>query len=153
MVGVPCVRPGFRNLVCFPQFKTQLAAHRMQVKRDQSQSSKEMKALQHDKLLHPTSTHNNQGELMFSRSKAKDLLREDIAKKRHVKLTPSELWLTRPEYQHFSGNVFKFRIYQEVRRVKFNNLLNIKREEKKNKARIAKEKARAANRKEAQEDD
>ena len=60
---------------------------------------------------------------MFSRHPAHHLLREDVKNKKHEGMTPLSFQGTRPEYMHFNPRVFKERIYQEARRVKFINHL------------------------------
>jgi hypothetical protein len=41
-----------------------------------------------------------------------------------------QLWNTRPEYKLFDLNVFTGRIYQEIRRAKFCNWCEMKRQQK-----------------------
>ena len=43
---------------------------------------------------------------------------------------PQEIWYSRPEYQEFELKVFTQRIYQEIKRTKYINYLNDKREKK-----------------------
>jgi hypothetical protein len=57
-------------------------------------------------------------------------LRKDVKAKKHEIMTPSKLRLTRPEYKEFKLEVFKQRIYQEIRHQKFVNFLEWKRTEK-----------------------
>lgn len=133
--------PAFKGIVCEKQFKKQLEAHRGQVAKIVNAQNHEVVALEHDLKLHKRSTTNNRGEIMFSRSPAFDLLREDVASKVHVGLTPFQLQKTRIEYEPFDPRVFKHRIYQEIRRVKFVNYLNFAREEKMKAAQKEKEKA------------
>ena len=133
--------PAFKGIVCKEQFSKQVAAHRDQVRKKLGPRSVELAALEHDRKLHPMVTTNNRGEPMFNRSPAKELLRRDVEEKKHVGLTPSEFQQTRTEYHPFDGKVFKHRIYQEVRRVKFLFWLNMKREAKMKEAQVQKEKA------------
>ena len=59
-------------------------------------------------------SHDRRGKLIFDRSPAKDLLRQDIKDGAYPRLSPMQLWNTRPEYKLFDLNVFKGRIYQEI---------------------------------------
>ena len=60
-----------------------------------------------------------------------ELLRHDIKMEYYpLMYTPKRLWNARPEYKEFELKVFTQRIYQEIRRNKFNNWREQKREEK-----------------------
>jgi hypothetical protein len=72
-------------------------------------------------------THEHQEKLIFDRSPAKDLLRQVIKDGAYPRLSPMQLWNTRPEYKLFDLNVFKGRIYQEIRLAKFFNWCEMKR--------------------------
>ena len=118
-----------------------LKDHRKQVRKANQQSHTELRALHHDRTLHPRASHNQRGELIFDLDEAKLLLREDVKNKVHLGMTPRELHNSRPEYLRFKGKIFRQRIYQEVRRQKFIHYLELQREkekkkqEKKNKTR------------------
>ena len=117
--------------VCFKQFKECLADHHHVVVKKEKQSVYEEDAFQHDCLLHPRDeTHDRRGKLIFDRSPAKDLLRQDIKDGAYPHLSPMELWNTCPEYKLFDLKVFRERIYQEIRRNKFLNWSEMKREQK-----------------------
>ena len=122
--------------VCFKQFREHLKDHRRVVKKKEQQSIWEEDAFQHDCHLHPRdNTHDRRGKLIFDRSPAKDLLRQDIKDGAYPLLSPMELWNTRPQYKLFDLNVFRGRIYQEIRRNKFINWCELKRKEKEVKPR------------------
>lgn len=117
--------------VCFDQFRDRLKDHRDQVRKKNEQSVWEVSALMHDLTLHPRNeTHDRRGKPIFDRSPAKDLLRQDIKEGVYPSLTPMELWSSRPEYREFELSVFRGRIYQEIRRTKFLNWCQLKREKK-----------------------
>ena len=73
--------------------------------------------------------------------KAKDRLRRDVLRGVHERLTPAEMWEWRTVYQKYDLDIFRHRVYQEIRRNKFLNWLDDKRTEKRQK--FAKEKAQA----------
>ena len=110
------------------QFRERLKDHRKQIEKLQDRATEEEALFVRDRELHPRSTRNNRGELVFDLSEAKELLREDVSKKIHKKMTPSQLRASRDKYKSFSNSVFKQRIYQEVRYQKYLNYLNQKRE-------------------------
>ena len=120
------IRP---ETVVFSQFKERLRDHRKKHGEGVTRAALESEALDHDRRLFPRQTENNRGEPVFDLSAAKLLLRADIAEGKHHRMTPSQLQMTRVEYQPFSAVKFKHRIYQEVRRVKFINYLNERREQ------------------------
>lgn len=122
--------PEFKE-VCYSQFKARLADHRRAFLKKEAESIREEDAFQHDCLLHPRNeTHDRRGKPIFDRSPAKDLLRNDIKNGAYPLLSPMELWNTRPEYKLFDLTTFRQRIYQEIRRNKFNNWCEVKREQK-----------------------
>jgi hypothetical protein len=103
--------------VVFAQFKARLQDYRREAKKDVARAAVEYGALMHDRALFP------RNETVFDLSKAKLLLRADVAEKKHETMTPSQLQGTRAEYKAFKARSFKQRIYQEVWRAKFINLL------------------------------
>lgn len=117
--------------VPFAQFKARLRDHRAQVKKSVGRSMHEEKCLMHDRSLFPRKLKNARGELVFDLHPAKDILREDVAAKKHVGIKPEVLWRSHPEYGEFDKDVFRGHLYQEIRRVKFINFLQMRREEEK----------------------
>ena len=115
--------------VVFSQFAARLKDHRTQVKKNLKRAARETQALRHDRKLIPRKATNHKGEKVFDLSEAKLLLRDDIENDRHCGITPTQLWLSRPEYQEFELDIFRHRIYQEQRRKKFVFYLNYKRNE------------------------
>ena len=53
----------------------------------------------------------------------KELLCQDIKDGAYPLLSPMELWNMRPQYKLFDLNVFRGRIYQEIRHTKFDQLV------------------------------
>ena len=113
--------------VSFDQFEARLKAARQQCAIRRARSREELMALEHDRRLHPRNTHNERGERVFDMDPAKLLLREDVNNKVHERMKPQELWASRPEYMNFKLKLFRPRIYQEIRRVKYFNFLEDKR--------------------------
>ena len=87
-------------------------------------------ALEHDRRLNPRRTKNARGEPVFDSTKAKAFLKEDVKDGKHKRMKPCQLQKTRKVYQLFRLDIFRQRIYQEVRAQKFNFYLEIKRAEK-----------------------
>jgi hypothetical protein len=122
---------GFAD-VRFPQFRARLKDHRAQVKKSLQRSKYEEECLKHDRSFFPRKLLDENGTPVFDLHPAKLLLREDVAEGKHLLMTPLQLWKSRPdEYMVFQEPFFRNMIYQAVRRQKFVNYLQIKREEKK----------------------
>lgn len=134
--GMYCHTPEFiAEQVGFHQFKQQLSDHRKQLKPKMEAPSWEAAALAHDRLLFPKKTHNHRGEKIFYWSDAFNLLKQDVAEKKHLQMTPTDLRLMRTEYQDFSLAIFDQRIRQAVRKERLINWKNDKREEATNERR------------------
>ena len=120
--------------VGFNQFKLRLKDHRKQVKMLHEASQWDQAAFEHDYLLvEPRGTHNHRGEPIFDRSPAQELLRQDVKDRQHDEMSPMDLWYSRPEYLVFALEIFRHRIYQEVRLQKYWNHLEDKRTKKEEK--------------------
>lgn len=124
--------------VPFEQFELRLHDHRQQVLRRMGRCEAEEEALVRDRLLHPRESHNRRGEPVFDLSNAKQLLRDDVSNNRNKQMSRAQLQSSRDEYKQFKPKKFKERIYQEVKRQKFINYLEMKRtlKEKDRRSRI-----------------
>ncbi len=67
------------------------------------------------------------GEPVFDMHAAKVLLKQDVEAGVHLKLSPTELRASRPEYLAFNKVKFKEHIYQEVRLTKYIHYRELKR--------------------------
>jgi hypothetical protein len=119
------------ELVPFAQFKTRYhEAIKIAAKR-RARSAEEEAMLNHDRGLHPRQTHNHRGEPVFDMDvEAKAQLSEDVQNNLHNRLTPMELWKSREVYSKYQLKIFRHRIYQYKKRVKFLNWLEKQRNEK-----------------------
>ena len=120
--------------VVFEQFKERLRDHRKQVLKCYKRSKREMEALAHDRALpgHERTDVNKRGELVFDLHPAKLLLWQDVLEEKHKGMFPSEFQATRFEYMLFDSELFKGRIYQEERRLKWMNFMARERKRKRN---------------------
>ena len=75
--------------------------------------------------------------------RAKMFLEADIRDKKHLRMKPAGLRMSRTVYQHYRLDIFRQRIHQEVRRQKFLFYLELKRAEKQRKLRERRERERA----------
>ena len=129
----------YKNMVEFAgvpytQFRTNLNNHRKQYRRKRENEAFDAEAVVHDRNLHPPQLLNRRGKPVFYLSDAQRRLAKDVKKKWHLKYKPCELRRKRQVYRQFELAVFRQRIYQQVRREKFENHLEEQRE-KKRKAR------------------
>ena len=114
----------------YDQYYRNMRSHRSQVKRQLANSTWMVNALAHDRGIHPRKTKNARGEPIFDFTQAKQALRDDVKDGKHKHMKPRRLWKTRKVYQLFRLEIFRQRIYQEVRAQKFNFYLSIKRAQK-----------------------
>lgn len=132
------------EIVSYEMFREKLASHRRQIIKQLKRSEVEEAAMIHDRQLFPVQMHNAQGTLRYDVSATHLSLREDVLAGKHKIMTAAALRATRPEYQQeYDGRKFAEHLRQEVRRAKFLNYLNQKREEEKEKKQEALAKARA----------
>ena len=110
--------------IVFDQFKERLAAHREQVTKKKVESMRQLELLRHHQSLHPQKTRDHKGQLIFDMHPAKELLRQDVKMNKHKTMSPAALRATQSEYGEFTLDIFRQRIYQEVRRQKFIYFLN-----------------------------
>jgi hypothetical protein len=132
--------------VPFQQFSDRLRDHRKQVQKRVNRSINDEVARIHDRHIYPRQNRNSRGDLVFDMSPAKMILREDVINGIHETMTPSELQGLRTEYEGFKSDVFKRRIYQEVRLQKYYNYRDNQREKKKTELDEAREEFRRENR-------
>lgn len=117
--------------VPFSQFEVRYNEAIKKAEKRRARSAQELEWLKRDRLLHPRQTHNHRGEPVFDMDeKAKKQLRKDVKNKLNEVMSPSELWEMRKLYGKYKLRIFRQRIYQEVRRQKYVNYLNKKRNEK-----------------------
>ena len=96
---------------------------------------------EHDRAAYPRQAYNERGEIVFDMTEAKLLLREDIKNGLHTTTYNSnikELQASRPEYMAVFANkrnsnvLFNKRVKQEIKRNKYINYLEAKREKARN---------------------
>jgi hypothetical protein len=116
------------ELVVFSQFEERLKCHREQAGPLSEMAKRDAAAVLHDRSLYERCPNNTRGELVFDMHPAKHLLRADVKNKLHETLKPYALQQTRPEYMMFKKEIFKHRIYQEIRHQKFLHFLALKRD-------------------------
>ena len=111
-------------------FKRQLRDLRKLVKRDKNRAEEDMNEVRRALRNHPPPSHNHRGEPQWNGSEAKTLLKADIAEGKHLIMKPGELQLTKPQYQEFEKDTFRWKIRQEVRTKKYLHTLKHDAEQK-----------------------
>ena len=118
--------------ICFDQFKERLASYRKSYGKKKQVAAMDEYYMQQDRLKHPRKMYNRRHEKVFDLDDAaKKQLRQDVQEGKHLTMTPSQLRMTQSFYQEYKLVIFKRRVYQMVRRFKFENYLEEKRKEKK----------------------
>jgi hypothetical protein len=108
------MRPAYQDYV-YDNFQANLRALRLNIKLNIQRALEDSADLYHDLELHPRSRLTNRGVPFWDTSKAKKLLSRDIKNGLHLRLAPSELWITNPEYLKYPLTTFRNHIYQKVR--------------------------------------
>lgn len=99
-------------------FGTRLTSIRSQIRDKMERAQEDAMALQNDRLIYPKPTIDSKGLPKWKGSVAQELLIIDLKKKKHKRLTPMQLRLTKPEYQTYPLDCFRNRIYKELRKLK-----------------------------------
>ena len=124
------------EFVSYKQFEKQLAQHRSEVVKDDKGVKRAAMAFDHDRKLDAQATHKPNGRPLFYLSEAKKKLEEDVLNERQQGLNTEAFRHTRSEYMEWTLEEFRPRVYQEVRRRRWFNAMEDKRnaaEEKKKK--------------------
>ncbi len=117
--------------VPFDQFEVRYNDATKKAAKRRARSALEEEYLRHDRQLYPRKSHNQRGEPVFDMdTEAKMQLREDVKNKLHKSMSPMELHELRTCYMKYKLCIFRPRIYQEVRRIKFLNHLEKQRKKK-----------------------
>jgi hypothetical protein len=141
------VCPEFEPFQDYTNFANRLRALREKaVKRSDDRATDDAANFTHDRQIFPAPTEDTNGNAMWQKSKAQELLQQDMAEGKHKVLKPKALYETREEYyENYSLDFFRRRIYQETRAKKHRKHVQDKtdaklakegeeREKKKNKA-------------------
>ena len=99
--------------VDFTLFEKRLKDHRVQMRKKKDRSAMELEAFCRDRELCPRAEHDQNGNIVFDISAARDLLRKDVEDGKHRTMTRAELQNSREEYQSYPAKYFSKRIKQE----------------------------------------
>ena len=130
---VIALRPGIYNKVPKTNFVANWRALKKRIETDKDRAVKDDERYEHDTAIYllakdlPWEWHG---------SDAERLLKVNVAKKRHLKYSPSLLYLKRPEYKKCDYEIFRKHIHQEARSALESPYWMVQKEkkEKKNKA-------------------
>ncbi len=111
-------------------FRNRLRDLRKQVDRDKGRANEDEIALRIAFRNHPPPTHNHRGEPQWNGSAAQRLLKEDMELEKHLVMKPSELRMTRVEYQAYSKDTFRWKIQQEIKTKKYKYTLEYRAQTK-----------------------
>lgn len=111
-------------------FTSRLLGLRFQVKRDKGRAIDDEKALKVALQNHPPPCNNHRGEPQWNGSEAQLLLKEAMDLGKHLAMRPSDLRMTKPQFQAFSKDTFRWKVRQELRTKKYLHTLKHQAEEK-----------------------
>lgn len=108
------MRPEYKDYE-YVNFQNNLRALRKNIEENIQRALEDSADLYHDMELHPRPKLTNKGVPFWDTSKAKKLLSRDVKNGLHLRLAPSELWITNPEYLKYPITTFRNHISQKVR--------------------------------------
>jgi hypothetical protein len=111
------------------KFRSRLKSLRDAIRVSNTRADDDFAALETYRTLHKekVSLFSPHGYIEFQGSEAQRLLLKDIADDLHVSMSKLDLYSSRPEYfNQFPLNVFRDRIYQEVRTAKYLHTCRVK---------------------------
>lgn len=145
--------PAFVGMNYNDTFKRRLKSVCDDHARKDERADKDLEAYLNYQKLHPRPTHNARGEPQWDGSKAQEWLKHDVTAGTHLEYEnkPSQLRLTRPEYQLFGVDTFRAHLHQELRLRKYYNYRDKKRndDDAKVQKELKKQSAKAAKAEEA----
>lgn len=118
--------PEFKGMA-YSKFRDRLGRLQKAHAAEHNVAKRDAAALAHDRKIHPRNKQKQNGQLVFDLSNAKLLLRRDVCLGKHKKMSLESFHQSRREYLAFDRQVFRFRVYQEVQRMKFLRYLDMKR--------------------------
>jgi hypothetical protein len=119
-------------------WKTKVKGAFNEVTEGKKRAAREKKFLLHDRHMFPKKAEPDR----WADGSADKLMRQHYQEGKFKQDKPNAIWEQYPEYQKYEEEVFRNHIYQEGYRLKFNQYLNDKREEKEEKAKEMAEAAR-----------
>jgi hypothetical protein len=124
--------------VKYENFRNNFASMKRTIKKHKERATRDEAGYLHDVAIYPLAK-DTPG--YWDGSEAQRLLKRDIKKKRHERMKPETLWMTRPQYQEFALGKFRGHIHQELRGERETNYWIVK-QRKKQKAEEARRKGK-----------
>ena len=108
------------------KFAARLHSLRETMKSSNTRSMEDRNAFEVYKALHTVSLTSNHGYIEYQGSESQRLLQKDIANGLHISMGKRDLYAFRPEYfDQFPLNVFRDKIYQEIRTGKYHHTCKV----------------------------
>ena len=120
--------------VKYENFRTNFAKMKKSIKENQNRADNDETGFLHDMTIYKLAKVSGG---YWDGSEAQQLLKRDIRKRRHEKMKPEFLHLSRSQYQEFSLEKFRGHIHQELRSERETNYWIVKKR-KKQRADLAK---------------
>lgn len=137
-MGPRAVYDKYKELSCFKlkgmeygkDFTRRLRDLRAIIKRDRKRAIEDRNELAVLIRNHPVPEKNHKGEPQWNGSAAQRLLKEDMQAGKHESMKPLQLRATRPEYELFLPETFRWKIQQNIRTEKYLYTLKVYAEQK-----------------------
>jgi hypothetical protein len=131
--GIYSMRPEYSEY-SYEKFSGRIASLRKTVRDFTKRADQDKKRFDVFKSLNPVSRISHKGYVQWQGSEAQELLRQDIQEKKHETMSKIDLWGSRAEYfTEFSLDVFRDKLYQEIRTAKYLHTLEVRGKKKKKK--------------------
>jgi len=111
-------------------FPPRLKRLREKIQGKDSGRERDAKALASDRMLFPKPMTDFRGNSRWADSEAKKLLQKDIDNNLQLTKTKEQLWKSKPQYQELDLDIFRGRVYQELKSRKFQSYVKHKRSKK-----------------------
>jgi hypothetical protein len=121
------LRPEYQE-VEFKKFKRNFEALRKSFREEKARATRDSDGLARDKQRRAL---GQESDSQWNGSDAQKWLQHDVKEKKHMQMTPRELWESRSEYKHVNQDVFRNHIYKEEQRQKRHAVYERKRAERK----------------------
>jgi len=114
------LRPEFAEYM-YSKFSSRLSSLRTTISECNDRAARDQEAFDNFVANHPeTSLFSHHGYIQWQGSEAQKLLKEDLENNLHETMEKKDLFRSRPEYyENFPLNVFRDKVYQEIRTAKY----------------------------------
>ena len=111
----------------YGKFSSRVSGVRKIIQGCTNRAAADLAAFNNYKANHPPSVSSHKGYIQWQGSKARECLLEDIKEGKHKRLSRQELFGSNAEYyENFNLDVFREKLYQELRTAKYLHTIEVK---------------------------